>query len=395
MSIGKFPKDNLQEPTLPNAAAASVDLLLIAGEHSGDQHAAKIVNQLLSQNPNLNICALGGPELQKTKAQFLYDLTDSSVVGLVEVLKNYPFFKRLFDSVLKWIRVYNPKRICFVDYPGFNLRIAKALYGDGLARKAGGGIELYYYIAPQVWAWKSGRRFKMAKYLDSLGVIFPFEVEVFSDTTLNTQFVGHPFVDSTYEIPLQYEEGGGLLLLPGSRKQAVSRIYPILLQSFKELLQLDSDAKAKVVYPDSQIREILIDIQRQILPEGIRKKIEFCEPGEIVSASAVLTSSGTMSLKCALAGIPGAIVYRAHPLTYWVGKRLVKIPYLGIANILLNRNFYPEFIQNQADPAILAKWVVDCQNKYPDFKNGAMELSEMLKHTKGLSASEWLSQPLE
>ena len=142
---------------LPAPASDRVDLLVIAGEHSGDQHAATLVRDLRAQRPGVSVVALGGPALAQAGAQLLHDLTASSVVGLVEVLKNYPFFKALFEETLRWIAEYRPRAICFVDYPGLNLRLAKALRERGLSVKGGGAIQLLYYISPQIWAWKAKR----------------------------------------------------------------------------------------------------------------------------------------------------------------------------------------------------------------------------------------------
>ena len=149
---------------------------VIAGEASGDEHAAHLVNKLLKRYPDLKIAVLGGENLQATGAHFLFDLVKHAVVGVFEVLKNYSFFKSLFSHTLKWIHEHNPKAILLIDYPGFNLRLAEALRKGGLSNKGGGSIKVLQYISPQLWAWKPKRRFKMADVLDSLAVIFPFEV---------------------------------------------------------------------------------------------------------------------------------------------------------------------------------------------------------------------------
>jgi lipid-A-disaccharide synthase len=184
----------LQLPfSLPPPAGGRVDLLVVAGEHSGDEHAARMVRELLAKQPALNVCALGGPRLAAAGAQLLHDLTGSSVVGLVEVLKNLRFFQRLFGATLAWIERHRPHAVCFVDYPGFNLRLARALHARGLTRTVRGNIRALYYISPQIWAWKAGRRFEMAEHLDAMAVIFPFEVKSYADTVLPVEFVGHPF----------------------------------------------------------------------------------------------------------------------------------------------------------------------------------------------------------
>jgi lipid-A-disaccharide synthase len=335
--------------TLPPPAAGQVDVLVVAGEHSGDEHAARMVRELRAKRPGLRVAALGGPALAAAGAQVLYDLTASSVVGLAEVLRNLSFFRALHAETLRWIETHRPRVVCFVDYPGLNLRLAEAMRARGLSVKGGGAIRTVYYISPQIWAWKAGRRFEMARTLDAMAVIFPFETKSYADTTLPAEFVGHPFVASDYASPVRYDPAAPVLLLPGSRKQAVARIFPVLLAGFRAF----GEREAVVLYPSEEILAVLRSANP---PENVR----LVRTGAAVAASAVLTSSGTMSMHCALAGIPGAIAYRANPLTYLLGRWLVKVPYLGIANLLLGEPMYPEFIQGAATPAALAGELRTC-----------------------------------
>lgn len=368
------------------------DLLLIAGEHSGDEHAARMLADLKKQHPDWTVCALGGTELEKAGAQLLFDLTASSVVGIFEVLKHYGFFKSLFDETVSWIAEHRPKAICFVDYPGFNLRLAQRLFDEGLAAKAGGDIQLLYYIGPQIWAWKAKRRFKMAKLLDSLAVIFPFEVKCFEDTDLDVHFVGHPFVEQDYQLPLRYHPNGPILLLPGSRKTPVKRIFPLMLNGFKRFLDENPDAQAVVVYPSDTVRAVLDESLNQF--PGLKEKVQCVTQEKVVEARAVLTSSGTMSLNCMLAAIPGAIVYKANALTYLIGRRLVKIPYLGIANILMDKPVYPEYLQGMASAENLArelKMCVDDAERLQSTQRDAEAVRALLKGDNEQTAAEWLA----
>ena len=332
---------------LPPPTTGRIDVLVIAGEHSGDEHAARVVRELRAQDSGLKIAALGGPQLAAAGAQLLHDLTASSVVGLVEVLKNLRFFRALKVEILRWIEEFRPRAVLFVDYPGLNLRLAAALRERGLSVKGGGRIKLLFYISPQIWAWKAKRRFTMARDLDALAVIFPFEVKCYADTTLPVEFVGHPFLAPDHASPVRYDPAAPVLLLPGSRRQAVGRIFPVLLAGFAEFTRTGADRKATVLYPSDDI----FDVLRSFNPSS---HIQLQPTGLPVAASAVLTSSGTMSMHCALAGIPGAIAYRANFLTYLLGRWLVKIPYLGIANLLLDEPMYPEYIQDAATPKALA-----------------------------------------
>lgn len=374
--------------------AGRVDVLFIAGEHSGDEHAARLARELRARQPGLAIAALGGPELAAAGAQLLHDMTASSVVGLVEVLKNYSFFKALFAETLRWIDGHRPRAVCFVDYPGMNLRLAAALRERGLSRKGGGQIKTLYYISPQIWAWKAGRRFAMARDLDAMAVIFPFEPKHYRDTALPVEFVGHPFVAPHYRTPVRYDPNGPILLLPGSRKQAVGRIFPALLRGFAALNERD----AVVLYPSVEILEVL----RQSTPPANVKfmRVEsegFGTGAPAVAASAVLTSSGTMSMHCALAAIPGAIAYRANALTYVMGRMLVQVEYLGIANLLLGEPMYPEYLQNTATPAALAMELRSCLHdslRRQRTESQADRLRALLSVPASGTAADWLARQL-
>lgn len=378
-------------PDFPAPTDGPPDLLVIAGEHSGDEHAAHLVAGLKARKPNLKVACLGGEKLQAAGAQLLYDLTSVSIVGFVEVLKHYKFFKALFNRTLDWIERYRPKQICFVDYPGFNLRLAEQLHQRGLSKKAGGEIELSYYISPQIWAWKAKRRFKMAELLDRLGVIFPFEVDCYKDTDLPVEFVGHPFVQPGHDLSFVYDAAAPVLLLPGSRSAAVGRIFPVLLDAFARALNSNPDLRAQVIYPSRQILEQL----RGILATypKLQDKVTFnANEAKGIPASAVLMSSGTMSLAVALSGIPGAIAYRLNPLSYWMGRYLVKVRYIGIANLLLNRPLHKEYIQGAATANKLAAEILQAQSKQAEAKamQGADELRQLLQTDSEASAVDWL-----
>lgn len=375
---------------LPPPRNGRVDLLVIAGEHSGDEHAAKFVAGLLGRQPGLSICAFGGRELAAAGAHLLHDLTASSVVGFVEVLKNYPFFKKLFDETIRWIAEHRPRAIVFVDYPGFNLRLAAQLRERGLSVKGGGAIKLLFYISPQIWAWKRQRRFTMARDLDALAVIFPFEVGCYADTDLPVEFVGHPFLADDYQAPVRYDPAAPVLLLPGSRKQAVGRIFPVLLAGFRA----SGEKAARVIYPSQDILQVL----RTANPPPEVTLVPMAGQSEPLAASAVLTSSGTMSMHCALAAIPGVITYRAAALTYFIGRRLVKVPYLGIANLLLNEPMYPEYIQGAASPDALARELKACLHaatRQVETRAQAARLRSLLSQPNANSVVDWLTRQMD
>lgn len=379
--VGKFP--NIKK---------RVDLLIIAGEHSGDQHAAELVKQLRSCRPDTTIATFGGSALKHAGATLIFDMTKFSVVGLYEVIVNFFFFARLLKSVYSWILTNKPRAICFVDYPGFNLRLAKMLFDNKIANKSGGDIKLLYYISPQVWAWKAKRKYQIAKMIDSMATILPFEKQFFSNTNLDVLFVGHPFIHEHYKHDIIYKQNGPILLSPGSRKSAIKAIFPMLLESFSEILKHHPEKMAVVVYPNEEILNIL----RKILNKhfsNISGNVTFVSDGIQIGASAAIMSSGTMSLKCCLAGIPGAIVYKTHPLTYAIGKAVVKIKFLGMANILLGKGVWREFLQSRFRPKSVAKYIIQCthnEKSISAFETAAQELKQKLSRAIDMSVVDWI-----
>jgi lipid-A-disaccharide synthase len=377
---------------LESYAGKQVDLVIVAGEHSGDQHAAEMLKEIKKIRPSIRVVAFGGRALEKAGADLILDMTKFSVIGIYEVLANLFFFSSLLKQVFLWIKSVHPRAVCFVDFPGFNLRLAKMLFDNKLSQKAGGDIKILYYISPQIWAWKPKRRHQMAKLVDSMAIILPFEKKCFEDTSLDVNFVGHPFVSANYNLNIYHNPRGPLLLLPGSRKSAVGKIFPMLLKILREVLKQDNERMAVVVYPDETILAILRKILNRKFPK-LLAKVTFIADGESVEASSTIMSSGTMSLKCCLAGIPGVIVYKTHPLTYAIGKILVKVKFLGIANILLNRCVWHEFLQSRLRPKSVAKHILQClQNEklQHSFKSAAVELKEVLSIGNDTSPAKWI-----
>ena len=256
--------------------------------------------------------------------------------------------------------------------------------------KGGGTIKIYEYIAPQIWAWKAKRRFKIAQWMDSLGVIFPFEKACFADTSLDVQFVGHPLLKE--QNPFCYEPNGKLLLLPGSRKAAVRRIYPLLLDAFQKLQKEFPYLQALVPYPNENIKQLLETFPKDSVTICPLKSLKegFC---------GALMTSGTASFQVALAGIPGVVTYKAHPLTFFMGKHLVKVPYLSMANILLNKELYPEYLQDlphQAE-AIAEKMAVYLKNPEKarqTFQEGAFFIRQTLSAPSQFNTAKWLESGL-
>ena len=367
-----------------------VDILFIAGEHSGDEHAARLLKKCLHLRPDLKVAAIGGENLEKAGAHLLFNPLESAVVGFVEVLKHLGYLRALMDETYQWIAEYRPRVVCFVDYPGFNLRIAKRLFQNHICSKSGGNVQLAYYISPQIWAWKARRRFTMEQQLDGLGVIFPFELDSYKDTKLPVAFVGHPFVDPGYSLPVSHDANGKILLLPGSRKIPISRIFPVMIQTFYRIKQQLPAIKAQVMYPTIKIRTQLETLIEQY---GSKEDFILIRNSESFEARAVLTSSGTISLVCALAAIPGILMYRTNELTYLMAKWVVKIRTIGIANIILGKSIHPEYLQSETQPETMADEILK-QLHDPQAIQRTRCLSEELKlklaSEDPLKSAKWL-----
>jgi lipid-A-disaccharide synthase len=386
-------------PTIPASfdrpRGGEVDVLVVAGEHSGDQHAAKVVAELLKARPGLRIAAFGGPQLRAAGAQLLLDMTGFSAVGIVEVLAAYPFYRRLFARMVSWTTQWKPKVVVLVDYPGLNLRLANELRKAGLSRAGFGETAVIQYVSPQLWAWKPKRRFTMARDLDSVGTIFPFEPAVYADTKLDARFVGHPFAEADHQHGLKYDPEGPVLLLPGSRPKPVRKIFPALVEAFALFRKEHPKRRALVLHTGGEVHA---ELYRLLAEYGDQAKgIDLRPVSEGPAAGcAALVSSGTMSLTVALAGIPGAVVYRANPLTWVVGRRLIagRVDNLGIANILLKRQAWPEYLQGACEPAPLAARLRECVEA-PGPRAQAVadagELLRMLSAQSGSTPAEWVA----
>ena len=386
-------------PTIPahfdRPRAGEVDVLVVAGEHSGDQHAAKVVAELLKARPGLRIAAFGGPELRAAGAQLLMDMTTFSAVGIVEILSAYPFYRKLFARMVTWTTQWKPKAVVLVDYPGLNLRLANELRKAGLSRAGFGETAVIQYVSPQLWAWKPKRRFTMARDLDGVGTIFPFEPACYADTKLDARFVGHPFAEADHQPGLTYDPHGPVLLLPGSRPKPVRKIFPALVEAFALFRQEHPKRRALVLHTGGEVHA---ELYRLLAEYGDQAKgIDLRPVSEGPAAGcAALVSSGTMSLTVALAGIPGAVVYRANPLTWIVGRRLIagRVDNLGIANILLKRQAWPEYLQGACEPGPLAARLRECVDETAPRAQAcadAAELLRLLSAQSGSTPAEWVA----
>ena len=333
---------------------------MVAGEVSGDKHAAKLIAEIRKREPRAEICAAGGDAMEEAGARLLYNLVDMAVLGSVEVLRNYMTLRRIFYSLLSFIEERKPDAVVLVDYPGFNIRLAKKIKQRRLP------VRVIYYISPQVWAWGTRRKKTISRNIDKMIVILPFEKEFYADTALPVEFVGHPMLDDL-RVETSREEscrrmGAGprermVALLPGSRWNEIRRHLPVMLAAA---------ALMKRTMPELQfiMREppyaFLMFTRNAIARSAVPVRIARESIYEIIHASdIVLVASGTATLETACMLKPMVIMYKVAWPTYFLGRMLVKLPYIGLVNVIAGRKIMPEFIQHDAAPERIAAASLD------------------------------------
>lgn len=322
----------------------------VAGEVSGDRHSAELLRALRKLYPECRVGGVGGKHLKSAGQDQLFDMTEHAVVGLTDVIPKYFTFLRFFRRILEDLGQKMPDVLILVDYPGFNLKLAKEV------RMRWPRMKIVYYISPQVWAWRSQRSRKMAEWLDLLLVILPFEEKWFREHApkLNVKWIGHPILDrwqeASTEVDSDPEKKFKVALLPGSRSRELKAHLPILLRAARMLTRYASDRVSfTLLVSNRQAKEWVEEIMEEELDEHLTMEIqEGYQLTHLKRCSLAWVASGTATLECCLANLPMLVLYRVSPLTYWVGKLLVQVPYLSIVNILANEKIVPEFLQGKA-----------------------------------------------
>lgn len=319
--------------------------MIIAGEASGDLHGSGLIRELYKLRPDLYFFGIGGDRMRQAGTELLYHIHEMSTLGFWDVIKRFAFFRTVYRRLVETIETERPDLLILIDYPGLNLRLAK----EAKAR----GIKVFYYIAPQVWAWGSARIKKMASLVDKLAVILPFEEPLFRNAGLDAQFVGHPLLEivgsnvdrSAFFEQHRLDQNKKLIgLLPGSRVLEVKRLLPEMVNSFAEFSQEYPSVQAVVSKADT----VPLNIYRKILQNHVPVKLLENSTYEIMKNSdLLLVASGTATLESALFHTPMIIVYKVDPLTYLIGKQLIKIDSIGLVNVIAGRQIVSEFIQRQ------------------------------------------------
>ncbi len=319
-------------------------ILVVCGETSGDQHAANLVRELRKRIPDCTILALGGDRVKSAGARLIHHIDEYSIMGFSGVLTNLPKFAKL-ERALKRVLADGVDLFIPVDYPGLNLRLA------AYARKL--GVPVLYYISPQVWAWGRGRVNKLAKSVNYMAVILPFEEKIYRDKGIPVEFVGHPFVED-HELPIPQDQGkrAGVGLLPGSRAQEVRRILPVLLKTAERIRRERPEERFTIGVSPS----VPLALYHTILARHrVEARLEPNTLDVMASSRLLLVASGTATLQGALFRTPLIIVYRLSLINYLIARMLVKITHIGLVNIILGEEICPEFVQVEARPESIAE----------------------------------------
>src|SRR5437870_11107316 len=338
-------------------------IYFVAGEVSADNHGAALMHSLRKLDPELKFIGRGGPQMQQVAGnQFKNWIGDAAVLGLWEVLRKYGYFRKQFRETLEEILASKPDAVVLIDYPGFNLRLAHALQRQSPQQK------VIYYISPQVWAWNPGRIKRMAPSVDLVLCIFPFEADLYNESGMRAVFVGHPMIERLQTRKIDVERDPNLIgLFPGSRSREVRKIFPIMIETARLLLQARPTLHFEVAAASEQLAgEMNKALAKTPLPLGRVRgatsqnhhviQIKVGETAEIMQrAWAGIVASGSATLEAAYFRTPFVLVYKVAWPTYLAARLVVNVKHLGMPNLLADKEVVPEFIQQQAKPGAIAK----------------------------------------
>jgi lipid-A-disaccharide synthase len=348
--------------------------MLIAGEASGDLLAAELVSALREKIPSSTLhppsspvfFGAGGAKMSAAGVELAFDLTQHSVIGITDVLKNILKFRRLFNQLLALAIERKPDVVIGVDYGGFNLHFGQAV--KKYVREnpfSTWDPKIVQFVSPQVWASRPGRADKLARDYDLLLSIFPFEKEWYAKRVpqLRVEFVGHPMIGRFTNDDLRFTSGSAksasivnrksqILLLPGSRKSELQRHLPVMLDAVKIIQEKLPSAKVKMVLPNLGLKELADRLSA--LQPGVEIQIGEL-PWALAEADVAIASTGTVTMECAFFGVPTVTLYKTSWLTYQIARHIVTVKSLTMPNLLAGETVYPEFIQNDATPENLAR----------------------------------------
>ncbi|MCA1657817.1 MAG: lipid-A-disaccharide synthase [Verrucomicrobiaceae bacterium] len=329
-------------------------LYFVAGEASGDEHGAALLRSLREIAPDWEFHGRGGPKMKQVAGDAFMNWSDAAaVVGLWEVVKRYGYFREQFQKALDEITALPPDAVVLIDYPGFNLRLARAL------RRKSPDLKIIYYISPQVWAWNRGRISQMARFLDLMLCIFPFEADLYNQSGLRTIFVGHPMIENLAARRTGEARQPKLIgLFPGSRLREIRKIFPVMLEAARTMAAQQNDIRFEVA---AASEPLALEIRNLLAVSPFRDRISVVTgdaAGTMQRAMAGIVASGTATLEAAYFRLPFVLVYKVSWPTYLAARLLMTTKYLGMPNVLAGRSIVPEFVQQRARPAAISRAVL-------------------------------------
>ena len=329
-------------------------ILVIAGEASGDLHASNLVRELKERDPSLGIFGVGSRRMEEAGVTLLADAAEISVVGATEVLTHIGAIYRVYSKLKRFLRQERPDLLILIDFPDFNILTARA------ARRL--GVPVLYYISPQVWAWRKGRVKTIAKLVQAIMVVFPFEVDLYRQAGVDVRFVGHPLADIVFsscsrdDARRQFDlaaERRTVALLPGSRKKEIAQLLPDMLGAARLLMSRFADVQ--FVLPVAPTLERAL-VEQHVRASGVPVRIIDGRVYDVLQASdAAIVTSGTATLETGLMAVPMVIVYRISRLSYLIGRMIIHVKHIGLVNIVAGKTIVPELIQDDVTPARIAE----------------------------------------
>jgi len=359
-------------------------VMIIAGEASGDLHGAGVVRELRKLNPKMDVFGVGGDKMKQEGMNLIYHIRELGFMGFVEVIKHLPFIKVMEHTLEQIVKFKKPEVLVLIDYPGFNLRFARRV------RKY--GLKIVYYVSPQVWAWHRSRVKKMRGLVDSMLVVFPFEVDFYKEENIPVEFVGHPLLEvldagltrknfcKRYGIDPSRKILG---LIPGSRRQEIEKIFPVMLQAARKVAAEEKMEIAVAVAPtlEESFFRTLFNLDGVRLVKGATYDV-------MSHSHFAFVTSGTATLETACFGTPMFVLYRTSWLTYCIGRLLIRVRNIGLVNIIAGKTIVPEFIQHRVAVGTLVQEAMQTLRNEERLRAMRAELSLLRKKLGSAGASK-------
>lgn len=379
---------NSPEKTNPST---SPYIWVSAAETSGDIHGAKLIESLAALSADFHFIGIGGPEMRSREFSALIKAEELSVMGFTEVLGMLPKILGILRRNKQLLRAYMPRCIILIDAPDYHFRIAKMAFKLG--------IPVYYYISPQIWAWRKRRVYFMRKYVQKILCIIPFEKEFYASYGIDVEFVGHPLLEYMDLPSLDTISSSKRIIgiLPGSRKKEITSLLPHFAQAAGIIKKQFPDTKFYLI----RSPDIDASMLEGLWPQGLECSIiPFSQRYQAIrECTAVMTASGTASLECAILNIPTVVAYKLSWLSYQLGKLVVDVPYISLPNLIQNKGVFPEFIQSDVQGEKLAEQIQDWLNnpyKMQEVKKELLSIRQMLgKVAASYTAAEIILKGIE